>query len=211
MPLPARSPPRSPRGAAALLHRCSLPFRPCAAPNSSSSSSSAPQRPAPPPPPPALWPAVVNAYARATAAGAVYTTDTAATRLEDGGWGFVLRSAVALLDKDGKDGGSGATLGCGQADGRPGAAAEAGGGGGEQLEVGTKPPPKPDASAVPAKKPFFNPFLPYDAALWVARLPPRHELLLNKFNLAVRSKRFEKGWCGVCARWAGRGGRGQRH
>ncbi|KAK2079790.1 hypothetical protein QBZ16_002185 [Prototheca wickerhamii] len=34
--------------------------------------------------------------------------------------------------------------------------------------------------------PPFNPFLPYDEALWVRHLSPTHTLLLNKFNVLPR-------------------------
>lgn len=41
--------------------------------------------------------------------------------------------------------------------------------------------PSPSKSPPPA----FNPFLPYDKRLWVAHLPPSHELLLNKFPVSA--------------------------
>lgn len=42
--------------------------------------------------------------------------------------------------------------------------------------------PSPSRSPPP---PAFDPFLPYDQRLWVAHLPPSHELLLNKFPVSA--------------------------
>ena len=138
---------------------------PAAAPLSSSISAPVPPPPPPfPTPPPALWAAIVETYAQATASGAVCRTDTAASILPDGGWGFVLRSAAATLaakDKAGRRQGSAPS-----SPARPKAAA-------------APPPPTTDT--------WFNPFSPPDPRLVVLRapaFPPTHILALNKFNLA---------------------------
>jgi ATP adenylyltransferase/5',5'''-P-1,P-4-tetraphosphate phosphorylase II len=53
------------------------------------------------------------------------------------------------------------------------------------LVGGLQAPPKvpPASEAAAPKKPWRNPFLPYEEELHVRALPPHHELLLNKFNV----------------------------
>lgn len=50
-----------------------------------------------------------------------------------------------------------------------------------------------------AEAPTVNPFLPYDPALYVAHLPPRHVVLLNKYNVVashalIVTDEFEPQW-----------------
>lgn len=72
-------------------------------------------------------------------------------------------------------------------------------------------------SAPPAEaKPHTNPFLPYDAALYVAHLPPRHVVLLNRYpvvepHLLLVTEAFEpqsapltRGDCEAAAQLLGR-------
>ena len=76
--------------------RALLPRPPAAA---AASTSAAPQS-APPPPFPGLWAAIQATSASASAAGALFTIDTAPTLVPDGGWTFVVRVARALRAKD---------------------------------------------------------------------------------------------------------------
>lgn len=50
----------------------------------------------------------------------------------------------------------------------------------------TRRPQQQQGGAKGAPKPFVNPFLPYEEALWVAHLSGTHTLLLNKFNVVEK-------------------------
>lgn len=45
--------------------------------------------------------------------------------------------------------------------------------------------PSASASGAPGKPPGFNPFLPYEASMYVQHAGPRHVVLLNKFNVVA--------------------------
>ena len=160
-------------------------------------SSSLPAATAPPQPSSSLpardqlWPLITAASQRAVENKALCPIDTAAVpeRLSDGGWSFVLRVASSLKSKD-DDGreqrrkeddvtasasasaASSPERTRGEEERRGGGGAGAGGG---RQERSPSPPPPP----------AFDPFLPYDERLWVAHLPPSHELLLNKFPVSL--------------------------
>ena len=130
-----------------------------------------------------IWPLITAATQRALESRALCPIDTAAVpeRLSDGGWSFVLRVASNLKSKDDdgreqkrkEDSASAAS-----SPERGGRGGEIGGGGGAQQGRRSPSPSK-------SPPPVFNPFLPYDQRLWVAHLPPSHELLLNKFPVSI--------------------------
>ena len=131
----------------------------------------------------ALWPLITAASQRALGSGALCPIDTAVTpeRLSDGGWSFVLRVASNLRSKDAdvreqkrkeEDAAS--------------ASASAASSGPERRNTKREESPPPLRNRSPSPPPpIFNPFLPYDQRLWVAHLPPSHELLLNKFPVSM--------------------------
>ena len=103
-------------------------------------------------------------------------------RLSDGGWSFVLRVASNLRSKDAdgreqkrrEDDAASSSAASSPERAGAGAIAAAAAGGEKSRQRSPSPPP-----------PVFNPFLPYDERLWVAHLPPSHELLLNKFPVSM--------------------------
>ena len=117
--------------------------------------------------------------------------DTAAVpeRLSDGGWSFVLRVASSLKSKDDDgreqrrkedDATASASASAASSPERTRGEEERRGGGGAGAGGGWQ-----ERSPSPPPPPAFDPFLPYDERLWVAHLPPSHELLLNKFPVSL--------------------------
>ena len=138
-----------------------------------------------------IWPLITQASQRALETKALCPIDTAAVpeRLSDGGWSFVLRVASNLKSKD--DDGREQKRKEDDAEKARSASASAASSperirGGEGRESGSpSPSPSPLEPSPPrSPPPAFNPFLPYDQGLWVAHLPPSHELLLNKFPVS---------------------------
>lgn len=142
-----------------------------------STSSNPPQTTSSFPPQDQIWPLITAATQRALDSKALCPIDTAVVpeRLSDGGWSFVLRVASNLRSKDAdgreqKRREDDAASSAASSPERAGAGAAAG----SSRQRSPSPPP-----------PVFNPFLPYDKRLWVAHLPPSHELLLNKFPVSM--------------------------
>ena len=138
-----------------------------------------------------LWPLITAASRRAVENKALCPIDTAAVpeRLSDGGWSFVLRVASSLKSKDDDgrmqrrkedDATASASASAASSPERTRGEEERRGGGGAGAGGGRQ-----ERSPSPPPPPAFDPFLPYDERLWVAHLPPSHELLLNKFPVSL--------------------------